>query len=109
MTSSARLPGKCGWGSTGISRPLSVTVSRLPLLEDDLDPGGEAGDRLVHAVVDDFGGEMVKRAGVGPADVHARPAADRLESLEHLDRGCVVAVGRGVGGRREEIGHPAMV
>ena len=61
--------------------------------ERDLDPAGMAGDRLVHRIVDDFGGEMVERAGVGAADIHARPAADRLEALEDLDRGSVVSVG----------------
>ena len=54
-----------------------------------------AGDRLVHRIVDDLGGEVVKGAGVGAADVHAGAAADRLEPFEHLDRGRVVAVGRG--------------
>ena len=82
-------------------RPLSVTVRRLPALELDLDAGGVAGDRLVHAVVDDLGGEVVERARVGAADVHAGAAADRLQPFEHLDRGGVVAVGRrGCGERR---------
>ena len=76
-------------------------------LERDLDPVGVAGDRLVHRIVDDLGGEVVERARVGAADVHARPAADRLEPLQHLDRGGVVAVGRGGGGRREQVGHLA--
>ena len=105
ITSSADLPGYFGCSSTGMPRPLSKTVRRLPRLERDLDAAGVAGDRLVHRIVDDLGGEMVERAGVGPADVHARPAADRLEPLEHLDRGRVVAVWRGRGGRREQIGH----
>jgi len=62
-------------------------------LERDLDAGGEAGDRLVHRIVDDLGGEVVERAFVGAADVHAGAAADRLEAFEHLDRGRVVAIG----------------
>ena len=66
-------------------------------IERDLDAAGVTGDRLVHRIVDDLGGEMVERAGVGPADVHARPPPDRLEPLEHLDRGRVVAVWRGRG------------
>ncbi len=77
----------------------------IALLERDLDAGGEAGDRFVHGIVDDFGGEVVKRALVGAADVHAWAAADRLEAFEHLDRASVVAVGRGAGGGREEVGH----
>ena len=63
-------------------------------LELDLDAAGVAGDRLVHAIVDDLGGEVVERAVVGAADVHAGAAADGLEPFEHLDRGGVVAVGR---------------
>ena len=63
-------------------------------LERDLDAAGVAGDRFVHRIVDDLGGEVVERAGVGPADIHAGAAADRLEAFEHLDRGSVVAVGR---------------
>ena len=64
-------------------------------LERDLDAAGVAGDGLVHRIVDDLGGEVVERAGVGAADVHARPATDGLEALEDLDRGSVVAVGAG--------------
>ena len=50
-------------------------------LERDLDAGGETGHGLVHAVVDHLGGEVVESAGVGPADIHAGAAADRLEAL----------------------------
>ena len=78
-------------------------VARAPSV--DLDAAGVAGDRLVHRIVDDLGGEVVERAVVGPADVHAGAAADRLEPLEHLDRGCVVAVGRGGRGGGEQVGH----
>ena len=74
-------------------------------LQRDLDPGGMAGDRLVHRIVEHFGGEVVQRALVGAADVHAGAAADGLEPFQHLDRGGIVAVGRGRGGRREEVGH----
>jgi hypothetical protein len=48
---------------------------------------------------------MVERARVGPAAVHARPAPDGLEPFEHLDRGGIVTVGSGRGGRREKVGH----
>ena len=61
--------------------------------ELDLDAAGVAGDRLVHRIVDHLGGEVVERALVGAADVHAGAAADGLEPFEHLDRGCVIAVG----------------
>src|ERR1017187_10374382 len=51
----------------------------------DRDPGGVAGHRLVNRVVDDLPDQVMKAAGVGRADVHARPLPDRLESLEDLD------------------------
>ena len=60
--------------------------------EFHLDEGGVAGQRLVHGVVDHFGEQMVQRLFVGAADIHAGPAADRLQPLEHLD------IGRGVAG-----------
>ena len=47
-------------------------------LQDDLDAAGVAGDGLIHRIVDNLGGEVMERAVVGPADVHAGAAADRL-------------------------------
>ena len=71
-----------------------------------LDAAGVPGDRLVHRIVEHLGGEVVQRALVGAADIHARPAADGFEPLQHLDRGGVVAFGRHGAGRSEEIvGH----
>ena len=58
----------------------------------DLDPGRVAGERLVHGIVDHFGEQVVQRLLVGAADIHAGPAAHRLEPLQHLD------VARGVAG-----------
>jgi hypothetical protein len=69
----------------------------------DLDAGGVARHRLVHRVVEDFGDEVVERAFVGAADVHAGALADRLEPLEHLDRGGVVG---GIGPSGEEGNRP---
>ena len=63
-------------------------------LELDLDEGRVAGDRLVHRVVDHLGEEVVQRLLVGAADIHAGPAADRLQALQHLDGGGVVAGSR---------------
>jgi hypothetical protein len=62
-----------------------------------------AGDRLVHRVVEHFGGEMVQRALVGPADIHAGAAAHRLQPLQHLDRGGVIIAGGCGGSGREKI------
>ncbi len=48
MTSSADLVLNFGCGSTGMPRPLSVTVRKPSASEFHLDPGGVAGDGLVH-------------------------------------------------------------
>ena len=65
-------------------------------VEDDLDPRRMAGDGLVHAVVDDFGGKVMECPLVGAADIHAGAAADRFEPFQYLDLRGVVAVGRGL-------------
>ena len=82
-------------------RPLSVTVRKPSAPRCDLDEGGVAGQRLVHGVVDDFGEQMMQRLFVGAADIHAGPAADRLQPFEHLDVGGGVAGfgAAGAGGR----------
>ena len=61
--------------------------------ELDLDAGGVAGDRLVHRIVEDLGHEVVQSALVGAADIHAGPAADRLQPFEDLDVLGGIAVG----------------
>ena len=61
------------------------------LVELDLDEGRVARHRLVHGIVDHLGEEVVQRLLVGAADIHAGPAAHRLQPLQHLDRGGVVA------------------
>ena len=93
MTSSADLFLNFGCGSTGMPRPLSATDEEAVGLEADLDPGGVAGDGLVHGVVDHLGEEVVQRLLVGAADVHAGAAADGLEPLQHLDVGGGIVVG----------------
>ena len=47
-------------------------------LERHLDERGMAGHCLVHGIVKDFRGEVVQGGLIGAADIHARPAADRL-------------------------------
>ena len=54
-------------------------------VELELDAAGMAGDRLVHRVVEHFGDEVMERALVGAADIHAGAAADRLQPFEDLD------------------------
>ena len=51
----------------------------------DLDPVGVTGERLVHGVVDHLGKQVMQRLLVGAADIHAGPAAHRLEPLQNLD------------------------
>ena len=90
--------------TTTVTLMIPVQTASTNEPDDALQRDLLAGDRLVHRIIDHLGGEVVERALVGPADVHAGSAADGLESLEHLDRRGVVGGG---GGRRgsEEIGH----
>jgi hypothetical protein len=67
----------------------------------DLDAGGVAGDGLVHRVVQHLGHQMVQRALVGAADIHAGALADGLQPLQHLDGGGVVGNHGRFGGRGE--------
>ena len=63
-------------------------------LQLHFDPGGMAGHRLVHGVVDHLGEQVMQRLLVGAAHVHAGVAPHRLQALQHLDVGCGVAVRR---------------
>ena len=63
-------------------------------LQLHLDPGGVAGHRLVHGVVDHLGEQVVQRLLVGAADVHAGAAPHRLQAFQHLDVGGRIALGR---------------
>ncbi len=70
-------------------------------LELDLDEVGVAGQRLVHGIVDHLGEQVMQRLLVGAADIHAGPAAHRLEPFQHLDvRGGVAGLGRRAARRR---------
>ena len=73
----------------------------IALFERHLDPRGIAGHSLVHRIVEDFGGEVMERALVDAADIHAGPPANRLEPLKNLDRGGVILAGGGCGGREQ--------
>ncbi len=73
------------------------------LLKLHLDEAGMAGDRLVHRVVDHLGEQVVERPLVGAADIHAGPAPDGLQPLQHLDVGGGVAALR-LGGRERRHG-----
>jgi hypothetical protein len=49
----------------------------------DLDPGAEAGQRLVDAVVHDLPQTMHEPAAVGGPDVHPGALADGLKAFQH--------------------------
>ena len=66
-------------------RPLSRTVTQPSAVELQLDARREAGDRLVHRIVERLGDEMMQRALVGAADIHAGAAAHRLQAFKDLD------------------------
>ena len=74
-------------------------------VERHLDPVRMARDGLVHAVVDHLGGEVVQRAFVGAADIHAGAAANGLKPFEYFDLRGIVAVGRGGGAVEQIVTH----
>ena len=71
-----------------VDRDASAVVGdadRVVRVDDDIDVGAVAGERLVDGVVDDFVDEMVQALRARGADVHAGPLADGLEPFEYLD------------------------
>ena len=77
--------------ATGMPRAVVDDRDRVVRVDRDLDRVAAAGQRLVDRVVDDLVDEVVQAAHAGRADVHARPLADRLETLEDGDVLGVVA------------------
>ena len=71
------------------------------------DAAGMAGDGLVHAVVEHFGGEVMEGAFVGAPDIHARAASDGLQPLQHFDMAGIVIVGGRSSG--EQIAHATVI
>ena len=59
---------------------------RAVAAEGHVDPPGVSGRRLVDAVVDQLPHQVHQPGRAGSADVHAGALADRLESLQGLDR-----------------------
>ena len=79
----------------------TVIPHRQPAVggEHDVDRGGMTGDRLVHRIVDDLGGEVMVGRLVSAADIHAGTPADGFEALEYLDvLGGIVLAGIAVAG-----------
>ena len=75
----------------GDAAPVVGDGDRVVRVDHDLDLVGLAGERLVDSVVDNLVDQVVEAAGAGRADVHARPLADGLETLEDGDVLRVVA------------------
>jgi len=67
-------------------------------VERDDDVIAEAGQRLVHRVVDDFVHQVVQPALICGADIHAGPAAHRLQAFQHLNVVFVVVSAIGFNG-----------
>ena len=60
---------------------------RAVRIEDDLDRGRVTRQRFVDGVVDDLVHHVVQAAAiVGVADIHARPLANGIETLQHPDQ-----------------------
>ena len=54
-----------------------------------------SGHCFVHRIVQNFGREMVERAYIRAADIHARTATHRFKALEDLDVLGRIALGGG--------------
>ena len=80
-----RLAGKLGVGIERHATAIVADGQRIVGVQLHLDPVGVTGDRLVHGVVEDLGHQVMQRALVRAADVHAGSLADRLQPLQHLD------------------------
>ena len=75
--------------STGMPRPLSMTVTTPPCRSWRRSVA-MAAERLIDRVVDDLADQVVQPALIGGADVHAGPATNCLQTLQDLDRAGVV-------------------
>src|SRR5262249_48360040 len=89
----------------------AVVAHRNPITgrELDLDSRGMACDGLVHRVVEDFSGEVMQHAFVRAADIHAGPAANRLQAFKNLDILCGIAVRSPRDRRVEKVRHSANI
>ena len=59
-------------------------------VQPDINPIGPPADGLVHRVVEDFRKQVVHRAVVRTADIHARSATHSFQALKDLDVLCVI-------------------
>ena len=74
----------------GHAAPVILYLQRLVFVQRDLDVAGKACQCFIHAVINDFLGEMI---GPGCVGVHAGAFAHRVEATEYFNRLGVVVVG----------------
>ena len=67
------------------SAPVIGHGDRAVLVHHDIDAVGVTGHGLIHRVVENFGEQVMQRAVVRAADIHARPFAHRFEAFKDLD------------------------
>ncbi len=95
--------------STGMPRPLSITVTLLSSCTLDVDLVAVAGHRFVNRVIDHFPYEMVQAEFAGRADVHRGAFADSFKPAEDFDRSRVVLVPGALDGRSLFVSHGSCV
>ena len=93
-----------------VDRDAAAVVAHLDRavgVQVDLDPGAVPAQRLVDRVVDDLPDAVHQAARVGRPDVHARPLADRLETLQdqQVPRGIGVRLELAVAAGVQGLGH----
>ena len=57
----------------------------IPLLNANLNVVTEPGQGLIDGVIHNFINQVVQTRGGGGADIHTRPLAHRLQTLQNLD------------------------
>ena len=78
-----------------VNRDASAVIpdfGRAVLMKDHRYIFAVAGQMLVHRVVSHFIQQMIHALIADAADVHAGPAADRLQAFQHRDRICIITV-----------------
>jgi len=64
-------------------RPLSRHLGGPVSVQDDLDPGAVAAERLINGVIEDLPEAVLQAPPIGRPDVHARALPDGLQALKH--------------------------
>ena len=80
-----RFAGKLGVGVERHATAIVTDGQGVIGVQLNLNPVGVTRDRLVHGVVEDLGHQVMQRALVRAADIHAGSLAHRLQPLQHLD------------------------